>query len=274
MISYPYNLHSHTFFGDGKNTPEEMAQAAFLNGFKSFGFSEHSILPWYESWCMTAYGQSEYIKRVKNLKSEFEGRMEIALGIEMDLNSDYPENLLEPFEYIISSVHSVTAPDGRICYADASEKEMLRGIEIMGGAKEFAEKYFDNVVKAANRDKADILGHFDLVLKYNESAKFIDESASWYRDLALSAADEVAKSGIIVEINTGAISRKARSIPYPTKEVIERMNAKGIRFILSSDTHATDTLDCFFDGSIELLKSCNVKTLVTYENGEFKEMKI
>ncbi|MBE6835336.1 MAG: histidinol-phosphatase HisJ family protein [Ruminococcaceae bacterium] len=274
MINYPYNLHSHTFFGDGKNTPEEMAAAAFSKGFKTYGFSEHSVLPWYESWCMTPYGQDEYIKKVNRLKKEYEGKMEIALGIEMDLNSDYTEKQLNQFDYIISSVHSVTSPDGKICYADASENKMVEGIEIMGGANIFAEKYFENVVRASRREKADILGHFDLVLKYNQSAKFIDENAKWYRDLALSAAGEVAKSGIIVEVNTGAISRKARSIPYPTKEIIGYMNEKGVRFILSSDTHATDTLDCFFDGSIELLKSCNVKTLVTYENGQFGEMKI
>lgn len=274
MISYPFNLHSHTVFGDGKNTPEEMASSAFSLGFKTFGFSEHSVLPWYESWCMTPYGQDEFIKKINQLKTEYEGKMEIALGLELDLNSDYSEKQLNSFDYIISSVHSIRAKSGKICYADAGAKEMLEGIEEVGGVKDYAERYFENVVLAAKRECADILGHFDLILKYNESAKFIDESAKWYRDMALSAADEVAKTGTIVEINTGAISRKARSVPYPTKEVIEYMNLKGVRFILSSDTHSVNTLDCFFDESLEILRSCNVKTLCAYGNGEFVEIKI
>lgn len=274
MISYPYNLHSHTRFGDGKNTPEQMADAAFSLGLKTFGFSEHSVLPWYERWCMTPYGQEEYIKEITRLKKEYEGRMEIALGIEMDLNSDYSEKQLKLFEYIISSVHSVIAPDGNRYYADNSPEEILKGISVFGSAKAFAEKYFENVVKAAKRENADILGHFDLFLKYNEKAKFVDESEKWYKDLSFATAEEVAKTGIIVEVNTGAISRKARSIPYPKKEIIEYMNNKGVRFILSSDTHSVDSINCFFDESLEILRSCNVKTLCAYENGEFVEIKI
>jgi len=274
MINYPYNLHSHTVFGDGDNTPEEMAAAAFSLGFKTYGFSEHSVLPWYEEWCMTAYGQSEYIKKVNKLKKEYEGKMEIALGIEMDFNSDYSQNQLKPFDYVISSVHSVKGVDGEIHYADSSEEKMLKGIEVFGSAKAYAQAYFENVIAAAKSDYADILGHFDLLLKYNDREKFIDEKDGWYRDLSLSAADEVAKTGIIVEVNTGAISRKKRSVPYPTKEVIEYMNEKGVKFILSSDTHNVNTLDSFFDESLELLRSCNVNTLIAYEGGKFIEIKI
>jgi histidinol-phosphatase (PHP family) len=274
MIGYPYNLHSHTLFGDGKNTPEEMAKSAFSLGFKTFGFSEHSVLPWYESWCMTPYGQSEYIKRINDLKNEYKGKMEIALGIELDINSDYSDKQLKSFEYVISSVHSVAADDGNRYYADNSPEEILKGIAAFGSAKAYAEKYFEQVVLAAKKDYADILGHFDLFLKYNEKAKFVDEKSDWYRELSFSAADEVAKTGIIVEVNTGAISRKARSIPYPTKEIIEYMAKKGVRFILSSDTHSVNTLDCFFRESVEILKGCNVNSLVAFENGKFIDVKI
>jgi histidinol-phosphatase (PHP family) len=223
---------------------------------------------------MTAYGQSEYLKTVSRLKKEYEGKMEIALGIEMDFNSDYSEKQLKPFEYVISSVHSVTAPDGNRYYADNSPEEILKGISVFGSASAFAEKYFENVINASKKDYADILGHFDLFLKYNEKAKFADESVKWYRDLSFSAAEEVAKTGIIVEVNTGAISRKARSVPYPKKEIIEYMNEKGVKFILTSDTHSVDTLDCYFEKSLELLRECGVKSLVTYENGQFVEFKI
>ena len=250
-----------------------MAKAAYSAGFKTFGFSEHSVLPWYECWCMTPYGQCEYIKEITRLKKEYEGRMEIVLGLEMDLNSEYSKEQLKAFEYVISSVHSISV-DGAIHYADSSEEKMLKGIEASGSAMAFAEKYYENVVAAAKKDYADILGHFDLFLKYNGSLKFIDENSQKYRELALSAADEVAKTGIIVEVNTGAISRGVRSVPYPTKEIIEYMAGKGVSFILSSDTHAVDTLDFYFKESVELLKTCNVNSLVAFENGRFIEVKI
>ena len=39
------NLHTHTVFGDGKNTPEEMVLGALSSRCASLGFSEHSPLP-------------------------------------------------------------------------------------------------------------------------------------------------------------------------------------------------------------------------------------
>lgn len=35
------NLHTHTIFCDGKNTPEEMVLGAINNNFNSLGFSSH-----------------------------------------------------------------------------------------------------------------------------------------------------------------------------------------------------------------------------------------
>ena len=35
------NIHSHTTYVDGRNTAEEMVQAALALGFHTLGFSEH-----------------------------------------------------------------------------------------------------------------------------------------------------------------------------------------------------------------------------------------
>ena len=39
------NLHTHSTFCDGKNTPEEMVRAAIAKGFDAIGFSSHFSLP-------------------------------------------------------------------------------------------------------------------------------------------------------------------------------------------------------------------------------------
>ena len=36
------NLHTHSTFCDGKNTPREMIEAAIALGFNSLGFSGHA----------------------------------------------------------------------------------------------------------------------------------------------------------------------------------------------------------------------------------------
>ena len=36
---FPQNLHTHTVFGDGRHTPEDMALGAIRAGLRSLGFS-------------------------------------------------------------------------------------------------------------------------------------------------------------------------------------------------------------------------------------------
>ena len=39
------NLHQHSIFCDGKNTPEEVVQEAIAKGFGAIGFSSHCYMP-------------------------------------------------------------------------------------------------------------------------------------------------------------------------------------------------------------------------------------
>ena len=78
------NLHTHTTFCDGKNTPEEMVEAAISFGLCSLGFSGHASLPFddCESWCMMGDRLRGYRETVLALKQTYADRLEIALGIE------------------------------------------------------------------------------------------------------------------------------------------------------------------------------------------------
>jgi histidinol-phosphatase (PHP family) len=40
-----YNLHQHTIFSDGKETPQKFVERAIELDFSKIGFSEHSPLP-------------------------------------------------------------------------------------------------------------------------------------------------------------------------------------------------------------------------------------
>ena len=39
------NFHTHTRYCDGKDSPAELAEAAFALGFRALGFSGHSFTP-------------------------------------------------------------------------------------------------------------------------------------------------------------------------------------------------------------------------------------
>ena len=48
-------------------------------------------------------------------------------------------------------------------------------------------------------------------------------------------------------MNTGAISRGWLNDAYPSAAFRDRLRKRNVRFVLNSDSHAADTLDCAFD---------------------------
>ena len=65
------DFHTHTTYCDGKNSPKEMVEAAYKNGFSAIGFSSHSHTPFDESYCMSVENTEKYIHEVNALKEIF-----------------------------------------------------------------------------------------------------------------------------------------------------------------------------------------------------------
>ena len=93
----------------------------------------------------------------------------------------------------------------------------------------------------------DVIGHPDLVRKFNLKHPYFDETAPWYLEELRLTADAIAASGKIVEVNTGAISRGWLADAYPSPHFRQLLRERGVKFILSSDAHSADAIDCAFD---------------------------
>ena len=66
----------------------------------------------------------------------------------------------------------------------------------------------------------------------------------------MQAIDSLIPLKIPFEVNTGAISRGYRSVPYPAVPLLEYIREKGGRVILSGDAHSTEGL-CYRFGTWE-----------------------
>ena len=93
----------------------------------------------------------------------------------------------------------------------------------------------------------DVIGHPDLVRKFNGRLKSFDETAPWYEEELEKTAAAFAASGRLVEVNTGAIARGWMDDAYPSAAFRARLRAHGVKFILSADAHSVAALDCAFD---------------------------
>ena len=100
------STHNHTTWCDGKNTPEEMAEAAWKLGFTDLGFSGHTYVDFAD---FGIRDELAYAAMLRRLGEQFAGRMRIAVGIEHDWY--YPVRHREAFDYIIGSVHEIQSPD-------------------------------------------------------------------------------------------------------------------------------------------------------------------
>lgn len=249
------NYHTHTTWCDGKDSPRKMIQAAIARGFEAIGFSSHAMLPESDTdWVLTPEKAPRYLKEIRALGEEFKDQIRVLCGVEADYvpggaNPDRSTYAAIFPDYIIGSVHFVLAPDGVRVPVDHAPELLADGIRehFAGSAEAFVRAYYQQVRDMVEKFDFEIVGHLDLVRKFNAKHPYFDEKADWYREEIGKTAAAVAKSGKIAEVNTGAIGRGWLDDVYPSEEFRGMLREKGVKFILSSDAHAADAIDCAFD---------------------------
>lgn len=263
------NLHTHTAFCDGKNTTEEMVLAAIDRGFDVLGFSGHSYTAFDLSYCMSRENTVRYRREIEELKEKYRGDIVILCGIEQDIYS----GMREPgYDYAIGSVHAVRKQTERgteYLYTDVSAEDTAATVERVyrGDALAFAEDYFAEVARVADVTGCDIIGHFDLITKFNEQLKLFDTTAPRYTEAVDRALGVLLRKDVIFEINTGAMARGYRSSPYPSEDILRRICLGGGRITICSDSHSTDTLDTAFDEARDLAKACGFTEIAEPDSG-------
>lgn len=240
-----YNYHTHTTFCDGKTPAEEMVQKAIEFGLSELGFSGHSYTPFDLEPCMTLDGTEEYKKQINALKEKYKDKIKILLGIEYDYYSDCS---LEGYDYILGSVHYILK-DGEYLCIDLSRQLQIDTVNKYYGGDfySYIEDYYKTVADLYNKTKCYIIGHFDLIVKYNADGSLFDTNHPRYIAAWQAAADAIIKTPAVVEINTGGMARGHVNEPYPSKEIIEYFKSHGKKMIFSSDCHNKDFLLCGYE---------------------------
>ena len=98
------NYHTHTTYCDGKNSPEEMVQAAIAADMAEIGFSVHAPLPFRTDWAIRVERLNDYKNELFLLREKYKDQIKIYVGIEQDY---FSENSTDGFDYVIGSVHFI-----------------------------------------------------------------------------------------------------------------------------------------------------------------------
>jgi len=102
------DVHMHTVETDGKNTIEEMAEAAKARGYKYMAITDHSKNLAFANG-LDDKRAVEHIRRIRAADDQIEG-IRIFAGIEVDIlgdgTLDLSDSVLEQMDIVIASVHS------------------------------------------------------------------------------------------------------------------------------------------------------------------------
>ena len=239
------DYHMHTTFCDGTSTAEEMVQSAIEQGLSRIGFSIHS-----DGFDQPVLGpryperMAAYRAEIARLKEKYRDRIVILCGSEFDYF--FPADK-QDYDYILGSVHYLRTENGLVPI-DMSREVFTNTAKTYydNDFYRLAEDYYATVARLGELCP-DIIGHFDLITKYNEGNALFDAEHPRYLSAAYAAVDALLPLGVPFEINTGAIARGLRTSPYPAPPILRYILAHGGKVILDSDSHTMQNVAFGFE---------------------------
>jgi histidinol-phosphatase (PHP family) len=229
-----------------------MVKSAIEKGLDEIGILAHSFVSEDPIGSLDPSKEAEFITEVERVKERYKSEIKVLVGVEMDMFSCVDTS---KYDYVIGSCHYVKK-DGKLRAIDISEDDFVSTVnELFGGDYERAyQHYYDSLSELKTRTNATIVGHFDLITKYNDGNKYFDTYSEKYVNAYKKAVDKLIDDGLVFEINTGAMQKGYKSEPYPSKDIIEYIKQRGGKFILSSDAHKKENIAFMFSKMQNLVK--------------------
>jgi histidinol-phosphatase (PHP family) len=257
-----------------------MAAAALAGGFQVLGFSSHAPLGRgiYDG-NMKIERLGEYVAEVRAVGRELAGEgLEVLLGMEVDWlrGAMSPrDSLFDGLDFKIGSVHIVDLGRGPFAVDDARDKLDARIAADAGGdAGRVWKAYYDELCDLIEAGGFDILGHLDLVTKNNRGGRLFDPEDGKYRAAALEATRLLAGSGIVAEVNYGAMARSGAPAPYPAPFILRELRELGVPIVLSADAHAPEQLSANREAAREAARVAGYRSVALLSKGKWTEVGI
>lgn len=261
--------HTHSHFCDGNDAPESMVLAAIDRGFVSLGFSGHSHAL-FDQAAMSIENELAYRDEIRRLQQVYDDRLEIILGVEHEGLAPYADF---PYTYMIESIHHIRI-GGNLCCVDGGKDLMDYSVRNYCGGDyiTYSKHYYETCIQVYENSPAQIVGHIDLLTKFNEGYCQFDETDPRYLAFAKDALACAVERNMVVELNTGAIARGLRTTPYPGPALLRHLKDLGGRVMVNSDCHNKDYLTCYYAEAAELLKACGFTSTVRLRKSGFEEI--
>ena len=198
------DVHMHTVETDGRNTIEEMAEAAKARGYNYMAITDHSKNLAFANGLDDTRAVA-HIQKIRQVNEKIDG-ITIFAGIEVDIladgDLDLSDDVLAQMDVVIASVHSVFNQD--------------------------PAKMTERLLKAIGNPNTSIIGHPTGRLQLRRDAYQFD------MDAILMAA---AKHQVAMELNSYPDRLDLNDVH------LRQAKQRGVRVVINTDSHHTSHLD-------------------------------
>ena len=272
------SFHTHSRFDDGKGELEDYVHSALEKDFKVLGFSAHAPVPLDTCWHMKRESLDEYIRLAKSLRTGYADRIEIYTGLEADYFRGCTNwRKYEGIDYTIGAVHFVLdSASGRCFYFDGDKNEFEENLKTVfgGDIRRMVSGYYGLVREMLRNITPDIVAHLDVIKKNNAGCRYFDENEGWYREEVLKTLETIARSGAVLEVNTGGIARGYTKEPYPGGWILGHCFDMNIPVMINSDAHLPDSIDCCYKEVRKILRDAGYRRQRILLHGEWQDAEL
>jgi DNA polymerase (family 10) len=198
------DVHMHTVETDGRNTIQEMTEAAKARGYKYMAITDHSKNLAFANG-LDDMRAVTHIQRIREVNEQIEG-ITIFAGIEVDILADggldLSDDVLAQMDVVIASVHSVFNQE--------------------------PDKMTERLLKAIGNPNTSIIGHPTGRLQLRRDAYQFD------MDAILLAA---AKHKVAMELNSYPDRLDLNDVH------LRHAKQRGVKVVINTDSHHTSHLD-------------------------------
>jgi histidinol-phosphatase (PHP family) len=258
--------HSGQFCRHAKGELEAVVERAIEAGFTHYGLSEHcpryrteDLFPGEEDLgpdgLVAAF--NAYAAHAHQLRERHGDQLDLLIGFETERlpPGDWTARMrglreqVKP-DYIVGSVHDV---QGHV--VDFSLEKTRSVADQLGGLEALQLLYFEAVIDLVSTLRPEIVGHIDLIRKFDGPAPSFGPRVMRRIDDALEA---VRDAGSVLDINC-ATHRRGLGPVYPLPEILARACQLGIGVTLGDDSHGAHDVGVGLDASMRAIASAGYR---------------
>ncbi len=258
LFSY-HGGHSGQYCRHAKGSLADTVLSAIRRGFTHYGLSEHA--PKYRNQdrfpdeldqsteqMMVAF--RDYFSEATALQSKYKDTINLLVGFECEVvpPQTWIQNVAKikswGFDYVIGSVHYVDEK----CIDYSAERTAIIE-ENFGGKENLQIAYFDQLAAMVSAIRPDIVGHFDLIRKF-DGYDFSFSDKVWRSiDAALLA---IKTAGSVLDVNASPARRNMGPV-YPSLPILKQAQKLNIPVTLGDDSHSPETVGVGLDRCLEAI---------------------